>query len=161
MVLAQELMDQLAHDEHVGILPLGDEGQLAVPEVMQQQHRVHDVQVVADQQETAFLRRLLQALGMYPGLHQFQNRFHIYPRYFTVKRTVIFLFLVKVHPLAHDQQEQKGQNESHQISPSKRGRQHPQPGQSRKGVEPEADSGSSCQRNNGNSAEKHKKFLQS
>ena len=53
--LAQQLMHDLAHQEHGAGLPLGDECQLTFGEECTQRHRIQVMDVIAYQQESALL----------------------------------------------------------------------------------------------------------
>ena len=119
-------MHELVDDGHGIVFLLGQEGQLAFPESVEQDARVGDEQVVAHQQEPPFLRGIFQPPGMQPHQHQIHQRFNIHIHNGAVDRVVLLLRLVQVHQRADDPQKGKGDQEQHRVNARKQQRQGPQ-----------------------------------
>ena len=124
--LAENFVHDLAHDEQLLILLLGDKGQLALWEAVQQHTGVGDEQVVAHQHEPPLGGNLLQARRMDAHPKQADQCVNVHLRDPAVKRAVVLLRLVHVHEGADQTQKTKGCQRKNQKRPDEQRREPPE-----------------------------------
>ena len=124
--LAENFVHDLAHDEQLLILLLGDKGQLALWEAVQQHTGVGDEQVVAHQHEPPLGGNLLQARRMDAHPKQADQCVNVHLRDPAVKRAVVLLRLVHVHEGADQTQKTEGCQRKNQKRPDEQRRKPPE-----------------------------------
>ena len=124
--LAENFVHDLAHDEQLLIFLLGDKGQLAFGEAVQQHAGVGDEQMVAHQHEPPLGGNLLQPLRVNAYPKQADQSANVHLRDPAVKGAVVLLGLVHVHEGTDQTQKTKGCQGQYQKRPHKQCRKPPE-----------------------------------